>query len=129
MAGEHDIEALMRTALASLREMMDVNTIVGEAIEGAAGIRVVPVSKVCCGFVAGGGDCVSKRGEQPFMGGSGAGVQVQPVGFLVMKGEQIHLIPVCDATPLDKLMEAAPILADKLRELIAGRDKDQGCSC
>ena len=128
MAGEHDIEALIRTAMGSLREMMDVNTIVGETIQTAGGVSVVPVSKVCCGFVAGGGDCCGKqRSEQPFMGGSGAGLHVQPVGFLVLNGEQIHLIPVCDATPIDKMVDAIPILTDKVKELLGARQGDKPC--
>ena len=119
MAAEHEIEDLIRTAMSSLREMMDVNTIVGEAISDSAGVTVIPVSKVSCGFLAGGGDQSGKRGDQPFWGGSGAGLQVQPVCFLVMNGDSVHLIPICGATPMDRMVDSLPALADRICQFFA----------
>ena len=121
MATEREIEELIRTALASLREMVDVSAIVGEAIVGAGGATVIPVSKLSCGFLAGGGDVSAKRGEQPFLGGSGAGLHVQPVCFLVMNGEDIHLITICDATPMDRVVDSIPALAEKVCRLVSDR--------
>lgn len=123
MAGENEIQTLIKTAIQSLREMVDVNTIVGDIIESDNGVTVIPVTKVCCGFIAGGGEREGGRREAaPFMGGSGAGLQVQPVGFLVINGEQVRLIPVCGATPLDKAIEAVPQVAERLQAIF---DKDQ----
>lgn len=124
MATEHEIEELIRTAMNSLREMVDVNTIVGEAIRGAGGTAVIPVSKVSCGFIAGGGDWSGKRGEQPFMGGSGAGLHVQPVCFLVIGEDNIHLIPICDATPMDRVVDSLPVMAEKVCKIIADRNEN-----
>ncbi len=125
MTEEYEIKGLMETAMHSLREMVDVNTIIGDMIETTGGVSVVPVSKVTCGFVAGGGNCGKNRDREklPFAGGSGAGVSVQPVGFLVMCGEQVRLIPVCGATPLDKAIEALPVISDQMRNFL--RDKQQ----
>jgi len=123
MSGEHEIEALMDTAMKSLREMVDVNTIIGDIIESSDGVTVIPVSRVSCGFVAGGGELCRPKDCTPFIGGSGAGISVQPVGFLVIANEQVRLIPVCDATPLDKAIEAVPIIADQIKSMF---EKDRG---
>jgi len=102
----------------SLRQILDVNTIIGKTIETGTGISVVPVSRICCGFVAGGGEYGRPQKEAlPFAGGSGAGVSVQPVAFLVMNQEAVRLIPVCGSTPLDKAIEAVPIVAEQLQAL------------
>jgi len=119
MAGEHEIEKLMETAMSSIREMLDVNTIVGDIIESSEGVSVIPVSRVSCGFIAGGGEYGRSGSEgRPFAGGSGAGISVQPVGFLVICQDQVRLIPICDATPLDKAIEAVPLIADSLQTFI-----------
>ena len=118
MTGEHEIEALMDTAMKSLRELVDVNTIIGDIIESSDGITVVPVSKVSCGFMAGGGEYGRQKENMPFAGGSGAGISLQPVGFLVMEKEQVRLIPICGSTPLDKAIEAVPVVAKEIQSLI-----------
>ena len=115
MAEEHDIRSLIQTAMESLREMVDVNTIIGDIIESDSGVTVIPVSKVCCGFIAGGGEYAPSKDRAPFMGASGAGLHVQPVGFLVISGEQIRLIPVCGATSVDKAIEAIPLVTEQIR--------------
>lgn len=117
MVNEHEIERLMKTAMESLRQILDVNTIIGDVIQGAEGVSVVPVSRVSCGFLAGGGEYGKPQTENglPFAGGSGAGISVQPVGFLVLCKEQVRLIPVSDTTPLDKLIEAVPIVSEQLQ--------------
>ena len=125
MASEHEIETLIKTAMESLRQMVDVNTIIGDIIESDSGVTVIPVSKVCCGFVAGGGEYAQHKDRLPFLGGSGAGLNVQPVGFLVINGDQIRLIPVCGATPLDKAIEAVPLVAEQLQSLLDRRE----CNC
>ncbi|NLF79819.1 MAG: sporulation protein YtfJ [Clostridia bacterium] len=117
MSGEHEIEGLMDTAMKSLREMVDANTIIGDIIESNDGVTVIPVSKVYCGFVAGGGEYGKYKDNMPFIGGSGAGISLQPVGFLVIAKEQVRLIPVCGSTPLDKAIEAVPIIAEQMQNL------------
>ena len=126
MSGEHAIEALMDTAMKSLRELVDVNTIIGDIIESSDGVTVIPVSKVCCGFMAGGGEYGKPREATPFAGGSGAGISLQPVGFLVISGKDVRLIPVCGSTPLDKAIEAVPVVAKQIQNMI---DKNCHCGC
>ncbi|MBQ1502335.1 MAG: GerW family sporulation protein [Firmicutes bacterium] len=122
MTSEREIETLMDTAMKSLRELVDVNTIIGSIIECGNGTAVIPVSKVSCGFLAGGGEYGKQKETMPFAGGSGAGISLQPVGFLVIAKEQVRLIPVCGAMPLDKAIEAVPVVAQQLRDLCRGQD-------
>ena len=122
MQEDREIESLIQTAMTSLREMMDVNTIIGDIIESDSGVTIIPVSKVSCGFIAGGGEYAQRRHESPFFGGSGAGLNVQPMGFLVINGDQIRLIPICGATVVDKAIEAMPLLADQIRSFLDKSD-------
>lgn len=80
---KHPIQGLMETSMQSIRDMVDVNTVLGDAVTARDGSTVVPVSRVSFGFVAGGGE-YGERGvgeNYPFAGGAGAGVTLQPVGF------------------------------------------------
>lgn len=122
---DHPIEALMKTAMESIKEMVDVNTIVGDPVETPDGSVIMPVSRVSCGFAAGGADYLPEtrretNGALPFGGGSGGGVSVQPVGFLVVGHDQVRLLPV-DANPVfDRLIDIAPTLLEKLKNMIQG---------
>lgn len=113
---DHSVETLVKTSMQSLREMMDVNIVIGDIINTPAGVSVIPVSKVVCGFAAGGGEVERKR-EQPYWGGSGAGLKVQPVCFLVINGEHVRMIPISGATNLDKAIEAVPVVVEQLISL------------
>lgn len=130
MSSEHEIQYLLKTAMDSLRQILDVNTIIGDVIESSSGVSVIPVSRIACGFVAGGGEYGGKPkdDDMAFAGGSGAGISVQPVAFLVMQEESVRLIPVCGATPLDKAIEAVPLVAEQLQNLFGkGERKHQRC--
>ena len=119
---EHPIEGLMVTAMNSIQEMIDVNTIIGEPIETANGILIIPISKVSFGFAAGGsefkGETVDeytkKEKEEaiqyrlPFGGGSGAGVNISPVAFLVVQDGGVKLLPVTHSSSIDKLLDYVP---------------------
>ena len=132
MSEEHAIESLMSTTMRNLRDMVDVNTIVGDIIESSSGVAVIPVSKVSCGFVAGGGNPGKEKerirerdGGQPlFAGGGGAGISINPIAFLVMCGENVRLIPISGATPLDKAIEAVPVVAEQLQHLLNSRRRE-----
>ncbi|MBX5466609.1 MAG: GerW family sporulation protein [Firmicutes bacterium] len=116
---EHPIEGLMRTAMESIKGMIDVNTVVGQAVATADGGTIIPISKVSFGFAAGGGEYFSKSGHaepRPFGGGSGAGVTVHPVGFLVVKGDTVRLLSVDRGDLVESLMNTAPQLLDQLQE-------------
>ena len=128
---EHPIENLMITAMSSIQNMVDVNTIIGEPIETQVGITIIPISKVSFGFAAGGSEF---RGETlkdynkkdkdeeiqyklPFGGGAGAGVSINPVAFLVVQEGSVKLMPVDHDSCLDKILDYVPDLMQKLNEM------------
>jgi len=120
----HPIEGIMNTTLDSIRDMIDVNTVVGEPIATADGSTVVPISRVSFGFVAGGGEypgrdnrAMTEQEEAPFAGGTGAGVTVQPLGFLVMGPDSVRLLPAQYAQPLDRLIELIPQMVADIKKV------------
>ncbi|MBX5476332.1 MAG: GerW family sporulation protein [Clostridia bacterium] len=116
---EHAIQGLMQTAMESLKGMIDVNTVVGDAVETKDGTVIVPVSRVAFGFAAGGSDWPGARGEaHPFGGGSGAGVSVQPVAFLVVSPNAIRLLPVGDRGTVERLLDMTPEVLDRLQGVL-----------
>lgn len=132
---EHPIEGLMKTAMESIKEMVDVNTVVGDPVETPDGSVIIPISRVACGFAAGGGEygAADNKKEQegpkaPFGGGSGAGVSVQPMGFLVVGNGQIRLLPVDNNSALfDRLIDVTPQLLNQVQSMF-NRDKNQGAA-
>lgn len=149
---EHPIQGLMTTAMDSIKQMVDVNTVVGTPVETQDGSVIIPVSRVTFGFAAGGGDFEDQRprrplsgwnrrrgadrhldhgGDQdaaaggsdrssplPFAGGSGAGVSVQPVGFLVVNAGDVRLINIEGMPVLERLVDLAPVLLDQVTTLL-----------
>ena len=122
---KHPIESLMTTTMESLRDMVDVNTVIGEAITTADGATLIPISRGSFGFVAGGGEYGESQARQksadatdsdiPFAGGAGAGVTVSPLGFLVSSGEQVRLVPAQYCQSIDRLIELIPQAMAELR--------------
>ena len=124
---EHPIEGLMTTAMSSIQDMIDVNTIIGEPIETSNNIVIIPISKVGFGFAAGGSefkgetiDEYTKREKEeaiqyrlPFGGGSGAGVSIAPVAFLVVQPNNVKLLPVEHCSAIDRLLDYVPDLMEK----------------
>jgi len=125
---ENPIQGLMKTAMESIKEMVDVNTIVGDAVQANDGTLVIPISRVSFGFAAGGGEfspCSTTSGDQsqestkfPFAGGSGAGVSIQPVAFMIVAKENIRLMSVCPNNSVDKLIDLVPDLINKANDFI-----------
>ena len=130
---EHPIENLMKTAMDSIQKMINVNTVIGDPVETPTGSVIIPVSRVTCGFAAGGSEFMPSDGEtgqeekneesakMPFGGGSGGGVSVKPVGFLVVSQESIRLLPVEGNVLADRLIDEMPTLMDKFSHLINKR--------
>jgi len=129
---EHPIEGLMITAMNSIQDMVDVNTIIGDPIETSNNVVIIPISKVSFGFAAGGsefkGETVneySKNREEeqvqyrlPFGGGSGAGVNINPIAFLVVQEGNVKLLPVNHSSAIDKLLDYMPDAIEKVNSLI-----------
>jgi len=123
----HPIEGLMKTAMESIKEMVDVNTVVGDAVETNDGSVIIPISQVACGFAAGGGDYElgdNKETEHPFAGGSGAGVSVRPIGFLVVRMNDVRLISVNGNQLAERVVDIAPQILDKIEELMSRKNKN-----
>ena len=120
----------MKTAMESLKNMVDVNTVIGDPVETQDGTVIVPVSRVTFGFAAGGSEFVPAHDQEPghdhpFGGGSGAGVSVSPVGFLVVGKDQVRMLPVDGGQPVHRIIDLAPQLIDKLRAAMWGRAGDE----
>ena len=110
---KHPIENIMSTTLENIRDMIDVNTVVGEPIAAGDGETIIPISRVSFGFVAGGGEYgpasrAEGGAEHPFAGGTGAGVTVQPLGFLVCSESQVRLLPAQVYASVDRIIEMLP---------------------
>lgn len=129
---DHPIEGLMLTAMNSIKDMIDVNTIIGEPIQASNNIVVIPISKVSFGFAAGGsefkGETINAYRKQdkdeqiqyklPFGGGAGAGVSLSPTAFLVIQGDLVKLLPVNHTTSIDKLLDYIPDLFEKVNSMM-----------
>jgi sporulation protein YtfJ len=143
---EHPIQGLMKTAMENLKEMIDVNTIIGDPVETPDGSVILTVSKVGFGFAAGGsefgnqqesqqsshGSQGSQQGssngskEMPFGGGSGGGVSITPIAFLVVSNTGIKTIHLDNSTHLyERILDLAPGVIDKLQHLM-NKNKQKG---
>ena len=125
---EHPIEGLMLTAMNSIKDMVDVNTIIGEPIQASNNTVIIPISKVSFGFAAGGsefkGETIDEynkkdKDEQiqyrlPFGGGAGAGVSINPIAFLVVQSNVVKLLPVDHSNTFDKILDYVPDIIEKM---------------
>ncbi|WP_123040848.1 GerW family sporulation protein [Cohnella candidum] len=135
----HPINGLMQTAMENIKDMVDVNTIVGEPVQTPDGSVIIPISKVGFGFAAGGSEFSAEEqnarngGAQnganghnasvqlPFGGGSGGGVSITPIAFLVVGTEGVKVVPLDNQTHIfEKLIESAPQWVDKVRSMFQG---------
>ena len=130
MEQKHPLGDLMSATMQKIREMVDVNTIVGQPIQTPDGITIIPVSKVSFGFASGGSDFTTKS-QQPgkdncFGGGGGAGVNILPIGFLVIKGDSVRMLPVAPppGNTADRVIEMVPDLVDKVSGFL--KKKEEG---
>ena len=117
---------MLENTISKIREMVDVNSVIGDPITTADGVTIIPVSKVSVGFGGGGSDFVSKNvnhQDNPFGGGVGAGVKVTPIAFLFIKEGSVRMIPVGTPanTTADRLVEMVPDTLDKIAAFIDSR--------
>ena len=127
---EHPIENLMHITMDSIKNMVDVNTIIGDPIQTNNNIVIIPISKVSFGFASGGSefkgetiDEYSKKDKDeqiqyrlPFGGGAGAGITIKPVAFLILQSEQVKLINVEHENSIDKVLDYIPDLLEKINK-------------
>ena len=114
---------MLENTIAKIRDMVDVNSVVGEPITTPDGVTIIPVSKVSVGFGGGGSDFVSKNvnhQENPFGGGAGGGVKISPIAFLIVKDGTVRMLPVAAPanTTADRIVEMVPDVLDKVSAFI-----------
>ena len=122
---EHPIENLMKTAMNNIKEISDVNTIVGTPIKTDGGVTIIPISKVSLGFAAGGTEFYPKIEDKkmesevmqyPFGGGSGAAVNINPIGFIIID-KDTKFIPVEHQDAIDKLLDYTPEIIKNVKDI------------
>ena len=114
----HPLSDMMMSSMGKIRDMIDVNTVIGEPI-AAGDVTIIPVTKVSIGYGSGGSDFATKNypatRDNSFGGGAGAGIKITPVAFLVIRGESVRMLPVAEpaSTSIDRLIELLPDLLEK----------------
>ena len=122
---EHPIQGLMDVTLEKIKSMVDSNTIIGNPINMADGTMILPVSKVTFGFASGGSDFPTKTSKELFGGGSGAGVSISPIAFLVVHEGNVRLLQLSDTSnSLDRAIGMMPEMVDKVSDLFSKKEKN-----
>lgn len=125
---EHPIQGLMGVTIEKIREMVDTSTIIGDPIHVDAGTTIIPVSRVTFGFASGGSDVAPKSDKQMFGGGTGAGVSVTPVAFLVISGGNVRTVQLIEkVTAVDNAIAALPDVVEKIAAMIK-KDKPEAAA-
>lgn len=128
---EHPIQGLMKTSMEQIKTMIDANVVVGDAVETAEGI-IMPISKVCFGFAAGGSEYRTRAKEQaerplaepPFGGGSGGGVSITPIAFLFVSNQGVKVLPLDNRTHLiDRVIDTASTAASQIQSMFQANGK------
>ncbi len=130
MEEKHPIGNLMEVTMSKIREMVDVNTIVGTPIL-AGDVTIIPISKVSFGFATGGSDFATKNQpagkDNAFGGGSGAGVNIVPIGFLIVRGDSVKMLPIAmpASSTADRVLEMVPDIVEKISEMVPKKEKQE----
>ena len=119
------LEGLMSTSMEKIRDLVDVDTIIGKPISSPDGTTIIPISKVSFGFVSGGSDIPAKVEKDVFAGGAGAGITIKPQAFIVInkEGDAKILELGGKASPIEGIIDSAPELLNKLKTMF-GKKKD-----
>ena len=120
----NNLESLVKTAMEKIREMVDVETVIGDPITTPDGTTIIPVSKVSFGFASGGSDLPNKNAKDLFGGGSGAGVTIQPIAFITVSNGEVKLLQMSvNASTENAVINMIPDIVDKISAFIK---KDKG---
>ena len=127
---KHPIESLMGTSMENIKDMVDVNTVVGDPVMAQDGSTIIPISRVSFGFVAGGGEYALTGAQMgayglPFAGGAGAGISIHPMGFLVCSANGVRLLSANCASPMERMVEMIPQALEGLRNLGEEEEKEE----
>ncbi len=117
---------MLENTIAKIREMLNANSVVGDPITTPDGVTIIPISKISVGFGGGGSDFVSKNAnkhENPFGGGAGGAVKVEPVVFLIVSNGNVRMMPIANAanTTADRVVEMVPDVLDKVAAFVDSR--------
>lgn len=125
MKEQHPVSEFTQSALQNLRSLVDVNAIIGDPVSTADGTVIIPVSKVSFGYASGGSDLPAQRPDL-FGAATGGGVTIQPLAFLVVRGERVELLQMQTANNTgDRIVNAVPAVMDKLLDLIPKKDGEK----
>ena len=130
MKEQHAINDLTGISMEKLKEMVDVNTIIGDPIKVDENTTIIPISKVSFGFASGGSDLPNKQEKELFGGGSGAGVSIQPLAFLVVSNGESKLLQMSvNASAENAVINLIPEVFDKISGIVGkGKDKKESKS-
>jgi len=122
MEKKNPLGEVLDTSLEKLKKLVDVNTIIGDAITTSDGTTIIPVSKVSFGFATGGSELPTSKPSTPFGGGSGGGVTIQPLAFLVISKGNVQLLQMQTAdNTADRIVNMVPGVIDRVSGIIAGQ--------
>ena len=129
MEKNHPVSELMAETIQKIKEAVDANTVVGQPITTDDGVTLIPVSRLSFGFASGGSDFAGKSQQtgKNFGGGAGAGVNVTPVAFLVVKDGNVKLLPVAPppADTAGRVVEMVPEMFDKITGYLDKKNEDK----
>ncbi|MDO4156752.1 MAG: GerW family sporulation protein [Oscillospiraceae bacterium] len=123
---EHTIHNLMGVSMDKIREMVDVQTIIGDPILVGTEITIIPISKVSYGFASGGSDLPAKVPKDLFGGGTGAGVSIQPVAFLVVQNGDVRLLQMTEGgDTANNLIRTLPEVVNKVTDMVKSKKESK----
>lgn len=120
----HPLNEMMTSSMAKIKDMIDVNTVIGDPITTPDGVTLIPITKVSVGYGGGGSDFVTKNypanRDNAFGGGAGAGVTITPMAFVVIRGESVQMLPIAEpaSTSVDRIVEMVPDILDRVEALL-----------
>ena len=119
---KNSINEMIGTMMESIKEVVNVSTVVGDAVNAPDGSVIIPVTKVSCGFGATGVEIPAKsalKEEYPFGGGSGGGLAIEPMGCMVLKDGNVRIVPMVEEqTTIEKVIDMVPPMVDKLNSIV-----------
>ena len=123
-----NVSEVLGVYTAKVREMVDANTVIGEPIQAAEGVTLIPVSKISFALASGGSDMAAKAADLSgsFAGGTGCGVKITPVALITIQGERVRVLPIDEpaSTAAERVIEQLPGLVDKISELISAKKSE-----
>ena len=120
----HPLNEMMTSSMAKIKDMIDVNTVIGDPITTPDGVTLIPITKVSVGYGGGGSDFATKNypanRDNAFGGGAGAGVTITPMAFVVIRGESVRMLPIAEpaSTSVDRIVEMVPDILDRVEALL-----------